>query len=105
MWVKNLPIPITQTDIELDEAAGGENVGLQMNCGILFWLLIIINYHRKDKTEDGEEPVNYHKNDLPLYNLDEIGEDGWVEVKKILSNQSWEGVAEMKADTTRNDYE
>ena len=52
-----------------------------------------------EKAEDGEEePVNYHKSDLPLYNLDEIGEEGWAEVNKILSNQSSEGVAEMKAD-------
>ena len=51
------------------------------------------------KTEKGEEePVNYHKSDLPLYNLEGIGEEGWAEVNKILSNQSWEGIAEMPAD-------
>ena len=51
------------------------------------------------KTENGEEePVNYHKSDLPLYNLEDIGEEGWAEVNKILSNQSWEGIAEMAAD-------
>ena len=49
---------------------------------------VISTFLTAEKTEDGEEPVNYHKNGLPLYNLDEIGEEGWVEVNKILSNQS-----------------
>ena len=51
------------------------------------------------KTENvEEEPVNFHKSDLPLYNLEDIGEEGWAEVNKILSNQSWEGIAEMAAN-------
>ena len=59
---------------------------------------VISTFLTAEKTEDGEEPINNHKSDLPLYNLDEIGEEGWDEVNKILFNQSWEGVAEMKAD-------
>ena len=42
--------------------------------------------------------MNYHKSDLLLYNLEEIDEEGWIEVNKILSNQSWVGIAEMKAE-------
>ena len=45
--------------------------------------IVISTFLTAEKTEVGDEPINYHKSDLPLYNLDEIGEEGWVEVNRI----------------------
>ena len=37
---------------------------------------VISTFLIAEKTKDSEEPINYDKSDLPLYNIDEIGEEG-----------------------------
>ena len=46
---------------------------------------VISTFLTAEKTEVGDEPINYYKSDLPLYNLEEIGEEGWIDVNTILS--------------------
>ena len=60
---------------------------------------VVSTFVTAEKTEAGDEPINYHKSDIQLYNLEEIDEEGWAEVNNILSNQSWVGIAEMKAES------
>ena len=62
---------------------------------------VVSTFITAEKTESGDEPINYHKRDLTLYNLEEIDEEGWIEVNKILSNQSWVGIAEIKAELSQ----
>ena len=37
------------------------------------------------KEDKGEDPVNYHKSELPLYKIEELEEEDWKEVNRILS--------------------
>ena len=60
--------------------------------------MVVSTFITAEKTDSGDEPINYHKSDLPLYKIEEIDEEGWIEVNKILSNQSWVGIAEIKAE-------
>ena len=64
--------------------------------------MVVSTFITAEKTDSGDKPINYHKSDLPLYKIDEIDEDGWSEVNKILSSQSWAGIAEMEAETIQN---
>ena len=54
------------------------------------------------KEDKGEDPVNYHKSELPLYNIEELEEEDWKEVNRILSEQSWIGIAVMSAEELQN---
>ena len=40
------------------------------------------------KDDKGEEPINYHKSDLPLYKIEELEEEDWKLINSILFNQS-----------------
>ena len=59
---------------------------------------VISTFLTARKEEKGEPPVNYHKSDLPLYKIEELEEEDWSRINKILFNQSWTGIAEMTAD-------
>ena len=54
------------------------------------------------KDDKGEEPINYHKSDLPLYKIEELEEEDWKLINSILFNQSWSGIAEMPAEELQN---
>ena len=54
------------------------------------------------KEEKGEEPITYHKSDLPLYKIKELEEEDWKRINSILFNQSWSGIAEMPAEELQN---
>ena len=41
---------------------------------------VVSTFVTAEKTEAGDEPVNYHKSDIPLYNLEEIDEEGWLKL-------------------------
>merc|ERR1711867_424566 len=59
---------------------------------------IISTFLTARKEEKGEPPVNYHKSDLPLYKIEELEEEDWNRINKILFNQSLSGIAEMSAE-------
>merc|ERR1711895_264431 len=59
---------------------------------------IISTFLTARKEDKGEPPVNYHKSDLPLYKIEELEEEDWDRINKILFNQSWTGIAEMSAE-------
>ena len=50
--------------------------------------MVVSTFIKAEKTNSGDEPINCHKSVLPLYKIEEIDEEGWIEVNKILSNQS-----------------
>ena len=54
------------------------------------------------KDDKGEDPINYHKSELPLYKIDELGEEDWKQVNRILSEPSWIGIPEMPAKKLQN---
>ena len=54
------------------------------------------------KEDKGEDPVNFYKSDLPIYKIEELEEEDWKEVNRILSEQSWTGIADMSAETLQN---
>ena len=60
--------------------------------------MVVSTFDTAEKTDSGDEPINYHKSDLLLYKIEEIDEEDWIEVNKIFLNQSWVGVTEMKAE-------
>ena len=37
---------------------------------------VVRTFVTAEKTEAGDEPVNYHKSDIPLYNFEEIDDEG-----------------------------
>merc|ERR1712177_2380 len=59
---------------------------------------VISTFLTARKEDKGEPPVNYHKSDLPLYKIEELEEEDWNRINKILFNQSWSGIAEMSAE-------
>ena len=36
------------------------------------------------KEEKGEDPMNFHKSDIPLYKIEELEEEEWKEIIRIL---------------------
>merc|ERR1711873_290066 len=59
---------------------------------------VISTFLTTRKEDKGEPPVHYHKRDLPLYEIEELEEEDWNRINKILFNQSWSGIAEMSAE-------
>merc|ERR1711989_235461 len=59
---------------------------------------VISTFLTARKEDKGEPPVNYHKSDLPLYKIEELEEEDWNRINKILFSQSWSGIAEMSAE-------
>ena len=54
------------------------------------------------KDDKGEDPINYHKSELPFYKIEELEEEDWKKVNRIISEQSWIGIAEMPAEELQN---
>ena len=59
---------------------------------------VISTFLTARKEEKGEPPINYHKSDLPLYKIEDLEEEDWNRINRILFNQSWSGIAEMSAE-------
>merc|ERR1712240_185323 len=63
---------------------------------------VISTFLTARKEEKGEEPINYHKSDLPLYKIEELEEEDWKRINSFLFNQSWSGIAEMPVEELQN---
>ena len=50
--------------------------------------MVFGNLITAEKTDTEDEPVNYHTSDLPLYKLQDLDDDRWMEVNRLLSEHS-----------------
>ena len=60
---------------------------------------VVSTFITAEKTNSGEELVYFYKSDIPLYKIEELDEEDWNAVNRILSSQSWVRIAEMLAET------